>query len=63
MSFFTRLNETERMQRMEGLCRDATPGIIITRNQDVPEELIEASERESVPVMRTKMKTTRIDSH
>src|SRR6476620_9766350 len=45
MSFFTRLNDTERMQRMEGLCRDATPGIIITRGQTVPEELIEAAER------------------
>lgn len=62
MSFFTRLNVTERMQRMEGLCRDATPGIIITRDQIVPEELIEASERESVPVMKSRMKTTRLYS-
>ena len=34
MSFFTRLNETERRQRMEGLCRDETPGIIITRGSN-----------------------------
>lgn len=62
MSFFIKLNETERMQRMEGLCRDETPGIIITRGQIVPEELIEASERESVPVMMSNMKTTRLYS-
>lgn len=62
MSFFTRLNKTERIQRMEGLCRDETPGIIITRDQIIPEELIEASERESVPVMKSNMKTTRLYS-
>lgn len=62
MSFFNRLNEAERTQRMEELCRDYTPGIIITRGQEVPEELIIASERESVPVMRSTMKTTRLFS-
>ena len=41
---------------------DYTPGIIITRGQEVPAELIEASERESVPVMRSHMKTTRLFS-
>lgn len=62
MSFFNRLNEPDRLQRMEELCRDFTPGIIITRGQEVPIELIEASERESVPVMRSNMKTTRLYS-
>lgn len=62
MSFFNRLNEPDRIQRMEELCRDFTPGIIITRGQEVPIELIEASERESVPVMRSNMKTTRLYS-
>ncbi|MGG4264095.1 HPr(Ser) kinase/phosphatase [Peribacillus simplex] len=62
MSFFNRLNEPERIQRMEELCRDFTPGIIITRGQEVPIELVEASERESVPVMRSSMKTTRLYS-
>ncbi|MBT2603616.1 HPr kinase/phosphorylase [Bacillus sp. ISL-53] len=62
MSFFNRLNEPDRIQRMEELCRDFTPGIIITRGQEVPIELIQASERESVPVMRSNMKTTRLYS-
>ncbi|MDM5361223.1 HPr(Ser) kinase/phosphatase [Peribacillus sp. ACCC06369] len=62
MSFFNRLNEPDRIQRMEELCRDFTPGIIITRGQEVPIELIEASERESVPVMRSNMKSTRLYS-
>jgi HPr kinase/phosphorylase len=63
MSFFEKLSAPERKNRMEGLCHDITPGIIITRNNPVPEELIEASELQSVPVMRSKMKTTRLFSH
>ncbi|MDQ0220013.1 HPr(Ser) kinase/phosphatase [Peribacillus cavernae] len=63
MSFFNKLSEPEQRIRMEELCRDITPGIIITRGQEVPEELMQASERESVPVMRSNMKTTRLFSH
>lgn len=63
LTFFEKLSNQEQKNRMEMLCTDITPGIIITRNQEVPEELIEASERESVPVLRSKMKTTRLFSH
>ena len=47
---------------MEQLCTDITPAIIVTRGLEVPIELIEASERESVPVLRVTMKTTRFSS-
>ncbi|MDR7079992.1 HPr kinase/phosphorylase [Neobacillus niacini] len=62
LSFFAELSDHERMSRMERLCTDITPAIIITRGLEVPEELIEAAERESVPVLRTNMKTTRFSS-
>ncbi|MEH7179475.1 HPr(Ser) kinase/phosphatase [Neobacillus vireti] len=62
LSFFAELSDHERVSRMERLCTDITPAIIITRGLDVPEELIEAAERESVPVLRTNMKTTRFSS-
>ena len=62
LTFADKLTESERSYRMERLCTDVTPGII-TRGMDVPEELIEASERESVPVMRTKQNTTRFSGH
>ncbi|MFL6562813.1 MAG: HPr(Ser) kinase/phosphatase, partial [Bacillus sp. (in: firmicutes)] len=52
----------ERISRMERLCTDITPAIIVTRDIEVPIELIEASERESVPVLRVGMKTTRFSS-
>ncbi|WP_409272195.1 HPr(Ser) kinase/phosphatase [Neobacillus sp. SCS-31] len=63
LSFFNTLNQSERVLRMEQLCTDITPAIIITRGLDVPEELIEAAERESVPVLRTKYKTTRFSGN
>ncbi|MEW9052424.1 MAG: HPr(Ser) kinase/phosphatase [Neobacillus sp.] len=62
LSFFHELSANERQARMERLCTDITPAIIITRGLDVPPELIEASERESVPVLRSSMKTTRFSS-
>ncbi|MDP4084072.1 MAG: HPr(Ser) kinase/phosphatase [Bacillota bacterium] len=62
LSFFNELSETARISRMERLCTDITPAIIVTRDLEVPPELIEASERESVPVLRTSTKTTRFSS-
>ncbi|MBS4200326.1 HPr kinase/phosphorylase [Bacillus sp. FJAT-49732] len=52
----------ERKERMETLCNDTTPGIVVSRGLDIPSELIEAAERNSVPLMRTNMKTTRFSS-
>jgi HPr kinase/phosphorylase len=63
LSFFEKLDPRDRASRMEKLCTDITPGIIVTRDMEVPVELIEAAERESVPVMRSKQKTTRLSSH
>ena len=62
LSFFEQLPASERESRMEQLCTDITPAIIVTRGLDVPPELLEASERESVPVLRVTMKTTRFSS-
>jgi HPr kinase/phosphorylase len=62
LSFFERLTPVEKRLRMEKLCTDITPAIIVSRGLEVPQELIEASERKSVPVMRSPMKTTRLAS-
>jgi len=47
---------------MYKICNDETPGIIISRNLEVPKELIEASNEKAVPVMRSSMTTTRLSS-
>ncbi|WML30085.1 HPr(Ser) kinase/phosphatase [Neobacillus sp. OS1-32] len=62
LSFYSGLSSRDKASRMERLCTDITPGIIVTRGLEVPPELIEASEREAVPVLRTNMKTTRFFS-
>ncbi|OCA84713.1 HPr kinase/phosphorylase [Pradoshia sp. D12] len=62
LSFFSKLNDEERISRMQMLCSDITPCIVITRDLEVPKELLMASESVSVPVLRTSMKTTRFSS-
>ncbi|WP_456273344.1 HPr(Ser) kinase/phosphatase [Bacillus sp. AK031] len=62
LSFLEKLDDTQRKSRMDQLCTDITPGIIISRDMVIPNELIEASNRNDVPVMRTPMKTTRFSS-
>ncbi len=62
LTFFERLSSEEKVIRMEKLCTDITPGILVSRGMEIPQELIDASERESVPVIRTEMKTTRLSS-
>lgn len=59
MTFANKLTESERGYRLEKLCTDITPGIIFSRGMEIPKEIIEVSERESVPVMRTKQTTTK----
>lgn len=63
LSFFHQLTAQEKKHRMDELCTDITPAIIVTREMETPQELIEASEREGVPVLRSPMKTTRLSSH
>ncbi|MFB6468598.1 HPr(Ser) kinase/phosphatase [Cytobacillus sp. Hz8] len=58
LSFAERLTEKDRQDRMGRLCTDITPAIIVTRNLEVPLVMIEAAERESVPLLRSKQKTT-----
>lgn len=62
LTFIQKLDPQVRAERLERLCTDITPAIIVTRDLEVPEELIEASEREAVPVLRSKFKTTRFSS-
>lgn len=62
LTFFNKLGPKERKHRMDMLCTDITPAIIVTRGQEVPEELIEASIRESVPVLLSSATTTRLFS-
>lgn len=62
LSFFTELDKEEKRNRAYHLCTDITPGIVITRGLEVPEELIEACEKAGVPLLRSPYKTSRVIS-
>ena len=40
-----------KIERMTKLCSQETPAIIISRDMDVPQELIDASNENNVPVL------------
>lgn len=62
LSFFAMLKPGERKDRMMKLCTDETPAIIVSHDVEVPKELIDASSENHVPVLSTKMSTTRFSS-
>lgn len=62
LSFFEMLPAADRRDRMMRLCAQNTPAIIISRELDIPQELIEASEENHVPVLKTRLTTTRFSS-
>lgn len=62
LSFFEMLPVNVKRERMEKLCSEQTPAIIISRGMAVPSELIDASNKHSVPVLMTTQTTTRFSS-
>lgn len=63
LSFLKQLAPEQIQERMEKLCTEITPAIIVTRDMETPKELLEASAHSSVPVLSSPMKTTRLASH
>ncbi|MEK4701090.1 HPr(Ser) kinase/phosphatase [Solibacillus sp. FSL R7-0668] len=62
LSFFEMLPKEEKISRMKQLCSEQTPAIIISRGLEVPQELIDASNENHVPVLITTLTTTRFSS-
>ena len=62
LSFFDMLPKKDKLERMKRLCSQNTPGIVISRHLEVPEELILASNENHVPVMKTNLSTTKFSS-
>ncbi|RLL46638.1 HPr kinase/phosphorylase [Oceanobacillus piezotolerans] len=62
MTYFLDLTEEEQKDRVEQLCTDVTPGIVISRGMKVPEVLIEAADQTGVPILLSPRKTTRVIS-
>lgn len=62
LAFFNSLDRQTGIDRMMALCREVTPGMIVSRGFEAPEAFKEASRRTGVPVMRSPLKTTRLSS-
>ncbi|WPK13913.1 HPr(Ser) kinase/phosphatase [Lysinibacillus louembei] len=62
LSFFEMLPENVRVERMCLLCARNTPAIILSRSMEVPKELIDASNKNHVPVLVSKQTTTHFSS-
>jgi HPr kinase/phosphorylase len=62
LSFFEQLLPEQKRDRMEQLCDEATPCIIVTRGLGVPLELVEASRAKMLPVLRSNGTTTLLSS-
>lgn len=59
LTFFAQLKKEIKKIRMQKLCANTTPAIIVANKMDVPKELIEAAEVENIPVLKTDVPTTR----
>lgn len=62
LSFLEELTSEQKQERFKEICSDITPGLIITRGQEVPPEMKEAAEAAGVPILRSPHKTTRVIS-
>mgnify|MGYP001178059419 FL=1 len=62
LAFLETLTPAVRRERMDRLCTDVTPCFIITRGQNPPVELIEAADMRQVPVLRSAIATTTLQS-
>jgi HPr kinase/phosphorylase len=62
LGFYKGLTKPEKIDRMTRLCHDQTPCICISRGLDVPEELIQASKKLQIPVLRSSFTTTQLIS-
>ena len=60
LSFFKLLTDAEKSSRMGMLCTRITPCIIVSRGLDIPNELIEASNKYDTPVLRSNSETTKL---
>jgi len=62
MAYFLSLNATDQRDRIEHLCTEVTPGIVVSRGIDIPNVIIEVANDSGVPILQSPYKTTRIIS-
>ncbi len=62
LSFLKSLSDQEKEERMTKLCTYDTPGIILSRGLEAPDQLLQAADKRDVPVLRSTLTTTQLSS-
>lgn len=60
LTFCQKMGHEERLIIMRRLCQPEVPAIIITRNQEVPKELLQCAKEVNIPILRSPLATSRI---
>ncbi|MBC1836624.1 HPr(Ser) kinase/phosphatase, partial [Listeria seeligeri] len=60
ISFSEGMEPEERLKRYKQMCTKRTPAFVISRNLEVPKELVAAAKEADIPVLRARLKTTRL---
>lgn len=62
ISYSGHLNHEERIKVFKRMSTPETPCFVISRDLPVPDELIEAAEKANIPVLQSRLATTRLSS-
>lgn len=60
LTFFSNLTKEERVDRIQKLCSDVTPAIIVAHKMEPPAELIEQANLVGIPILKTDIATSKI---
>lgn len=62
ITFFQTLSREEKLERLRYVMDEVTPCFVVTRNQEVPVEVLEVSNERNVPVLLSPLPTTTLVS-
>ena len=62
ISYLEKMTSEERMSSLEKLFETAFPVVIVTRNMEIPNEMLTLAEKYNTPVLRTPVSTSRFTS-
>lgn len=60
MNYFLKLSPEEQQDRVDRLCTDITPGLVITNWMDIPDVLMQAANDAGVPILKSPRTTNRV---
>ncbi|EUJ18123.1 HPr(Ser) kinase/phosphatase [Listeria aquatica] len=60
ISFSKGMEPQERLKRYRQMCTRRTPAFVISRSLEAPDELLQAAKEAGIPVLRSRLKTTRL---